>query len=64
MPKELTAFRIAPDTMAALRAIKAQEGLPIAVQVDFALRDWLKRKGVKLAAKPAPGRKRAGGGRA
>ena len=51
MPKELTAFRISPDTMAALRAIKAREGLPIAVQVDFALREWLKRKSVKAARK-------------
>ena len=49
MPKELTAFRIAPEVLAALRAIKAHEGLPIAVQVDFALRDWLRKKGVVKA---------------
>ena len=45
--KELTAFRIDPDVMKSLRAIKAKEGLPISVQVDFALRGWLQKKGVK-----------------
>ena len=54
-PKELTAFRVDPEVMKALRAVKAREGLPIAVQVDFALRDWLKKKGVMKKA----GRKRA-----
>jgi len=61
MPKELTAFRIAPEVMAALRGIKAHEGLPIAVQVDFALRDWLQKKGVvKPERKRATTRKRLG----
>ncbi len=44
-PKELTAFRVDPDVMKALRAVKARTGLPIAVQVDFALRAWLRSKG-------------------
>ena len=48
-PKELTAFRIDPDVMKGLRAVKAKEGLPISVQVDFALQAWLKKKGVKKA---------------
>jgi hypothetical protein len=49
-PKELTAFRMAPEIMEALRAIKAKEGIPVAVQIDFAIRDWLQRKGVTLEA--------------
>ena len=50
--KELTAFRMAPELMAALRAIRDREGIPVAVQVDFAVRDWLKRRGVRLAKPP------------
>jgi hypothetical protein len=47
-PKELTAFRMAPEIMEALREIKAREGIPVAVQIDFAIRDWLKAKGITL----------------
>jgi hypothetical protein len=54
-PKELTAFRMAPELMAAMRAVKAKEGIPVAVQIDFAVRDWLKRKGFAIK----PERKRA-----
>ena len=46
--KELTAFRMAPDLMAAMRAVKAKEGIPVAVQIDFAVRAWLKQKGVVM----------------
>ena len=49
-PKELTAFRMAPELMEALRAVKAKEGIPVAVQVDFAVRAWLKKKGVAFEA--------------
>jgi hypothetical protein len=41
---------MAPEIMEALRAIKAKEGIPVAVQIDFAIRDWLQRKGVTLEA--------------
>lgn len=57
-PKELTAFRMAPDLMEALRAIKEREGIPVAVQIDFAVREWLKKRGVKTDRKRAPTRKR------
>lgn len=39
--KELTAFRIAPEIMTGLRALKERDGVPISVQVDRALRAWL-----------------------
>jgi hypothetical protein len=58
-PKQLTAFRIEPEVMAALREVKAREGLPIAVQVDFALRDWLRRKRVAKAPRKPAARRRA-----
>lgn len=70
-PKELTAFRMAPDVMKALRAVRAKEGIPISVQVDFAVRAWLRRKGVKVAAiqvelerRKKSGRRRQDGGTA
>lgn len=47
-PKELTAFRMAPELMAAMRAVKAKEGIPVAVQIDFAVRAWLKKRGVAI----------------
>ena len=61
-PKELTAFRIAPDVMAGLRAVKERDGVPLSVQVDRALRMWLAEKGVMKAerkrAAPVTQRKR------
>jgi hypothetical protein len=45
-----------PALMEALRAVKATEGIPVAVQIDFAVREWLKKKGVQIKSD----RKRAG----
>ncbi len=47
-PKELTAFRMAPELMKAMRAVKEKEGVPVAVQIDKAVREWLKKKGVTI----------------
>jgi hypothetical protein len=47
-PKELTAFRIEPKLMDAMRRVKARDGVPFSVQVDRALRAWLKEKGVPV----------------
>lgn len=66
-PKELTAFRIEPEIMDALRRVKDRDGVPLSVQVDRALRAWLEKKGVPVdkaktsarAVKPAAGRRRA-----
>ena len=44
MPKELTAFRVAPELMEAMRRVKQREGIPIGVQLDFALRAYLQKK--------------------
>jgi hypothetical protein len=46
--KELTAFRIDPDVMAGLRRVKDRDGVPFSVQVDRALRAWLKAKGIEV----------------
>ena len=47
-PKELTAFRMAPELMKAMRRVKATKGIPIATQLDFAVRKWLKSEGIKV----------------
>lgn len=49
-PKEPTAFRMAADVMAGLRAVKERDGVPMSVQIDRALRVWLESKGVKTQA--------------
>ena len=67
-PKELTAFRVDADLMEGLRRVKDRDGVPLSIQVDRALRVWLKTKGVTLetpvkasrpAPKPTPRRRRA-----
>jgi len=55
--KELTAFRMAKDLMEAMRKLKAREGIPLSVQIDFALRAWLKRKGVTVKANRKVGKR-------
>jgi len=55
-PKELTAFRVEADIMAGLRRVKDRDGVPLSVQVDRALRAWLKDKGVTLKAPPKASR--------
>jgi len=51
-PKELTAFRVDPAVMDGLRRVKDRDGVPLSVQLDRALRAWLKQKGVSIP--PAP----------
>ena len=58
--KELTAFRMDPEVMKALRVVKAREGIPFSVQIHFAIRAWLKRKGVKVGACRASSTKKRG----
>jgi hypothetical protein len=48
MPKTFTAFRVAPELLEAMREIKTTDGVPMSVQVDFALRAWLQARGVQL----------------
>jgi hypothetical protein len=49
-PKELTAFRVAPEIMAGLRRVKKRDGVPLSVQVHRALETWLEAKGVTVTA--------------
>lgn len=46
---------MAPDLMKALRDIRTKDGIPVSVQIDRAVRAWLKHRG----AMPKPARKNA-----
>jgi hypothetical protein len=60
MPKTFTAVRVAPELLEAMREIKAVDGVPMSVQIDFAMRAWLQARGVRLQTKSKrrPARKR------
>jgi hypothetical protein len=60
-PKDKTAFRLEQGLLDALREIRAKEGIPVMTQIEFAIRDWLKKKGATLRgqSKRAGTRKRS-----
>jgi hypothetical protein len=41
--KVMAAFRVAPALLDAMRRIRDRRGVPQSVQLDFALRAWLKK---------------------
>jgi len=55
-PKEATALRLDADLLAAMRGVKAREGIPVTTQIEMAVRAWLKDRGVLVKTE----RKRAG----
>ena len=59
-PKEATALRLDTLLLEAMRAVKETEGIPVTTQIDLAVRDWLKKRGVvvKSERKRARTRKR------
>jgi hypothetical protein len=44
-PKEPTAFRIDTGLLNAMRTVKEREGIPVTVQIEKAVREWLERRG-------------------
>ncbi|CAN5882329.1 hypothetical protein BH18ACI5_BH18ACI5_17250 [soil metagenome] len=48
-PKKLAAFRLDPELIAGLQAVKERTGAPIAEQVRRAIGAWLKTNGVTKA---------------
>lgn len=54
-PKEATALRLDAELLEAMRRVKEQEGIPVTTQIEMAVRDWLKKRGVVVKAE----RKRA-----
>lgn len=61
MGKELTAFRVDPDILAALREIRERVGIGISEQVRRALKAWIAEHGPKreAASRRAPTRRKA-----
>ena len=49
-PKTASTFRIEDELMAALRDVKARDGVPISEQVRRALVMWIESKGVNVKA--------------
>ena len=60
-PKEMTTIRLEPELLELMRDVKAREGIPVAAQVDLAMREWLKNRGLKVKTerKRAATRKRS-----
>ena len=56
---KMTAFRLAPELSEAMHEMKATKGVPISTQIDFALRDWLARQGIRVKAERGSSRKRS-----
>jgi len=50
-PKELTAFRLDTDLLEALRRVKETDGIPVTTQIEKAVAEWLKRRGVVVKKK-------------
>jgi hypothetical protein len=44
--KESTALRIDVDLLEAMRSLKDREGVPVTTQIEMAVRQWLKSKGI------------------
>jgi hypothetical protein len=43
-PKEATALRLDTALLDAMRSVKDRIGIPVTVQIEKAVRDWLKRE--------------------
>ena len=46
--RTLAAYRIEPEILEGLQAVKERDGVPASEQVRRALRQWLKSRGYKL----------------
>ncbi len=58
-PKETTALRLNTDLLDAMREVRQLEGIPVTLQIEMAVREWLERRGsIKAARKRAVTRKR------
>lgn len=54
-PKEMTALRLDPDVLDAMRRFKERDGVPITIQIEKAVTEWLSRRGI-VVKKAAPRR--------
>jgi hypothetical protein len=51
-PTTLAAFRLEPELLAGLKAIRERDGILISWQVRQAIRDWLDSKGIVMESAP------------
>jgi len=51
-PTTLAAFRLEPELLAGLKAIRERDGILISWQVRQAIREWLDSKGIVVNAPP------------
>jgi predicted DNA-binding protein len=58
-PDAPTTFRLPPELLDALQAIKERDGIPVSEQVRRAIVMWLDSKGVRVVMKKARPKKRA-----
>jgi len=49
-PKIPTALRLDADVLAAMRAFKARDGVPITIQIEKAVTEWLAKRGINVKA--------------
>ena len=45
-PKETTALRLDGELLKLMRRVKEAEGIPVTTQIEMAVREWLKKRGV------------------
>ena len=57
--KEATALRLNVDLLNAMRRVKNVEGIPVTTQIEMAVREWLKKRGVALNSSRRRGDSRA-----
>jgi len=50
--RKLAVYRLEPELIEGLKAVKKRDGLPITWQVKQAIRAWLELKGVVMQAAP------------
>lgn len=55
----MTALRLAPDVLRAMREYKKREGVPVTTQIEKAVTEWLSKRGavVEAASRRAARRK-------
>ena len=51
MAKELTALRLDPELLDAMRRVKKHEGIPVTTQIEMAARVWLTKRGALKSAR-------------
>jgi hypothetical protein len=59
VPRRLINFRIDPEQLAALQAIKQRDGIPLSEQVRRAIRRWIESRGIKADRRRARTRRQS-----